>query len=155
MKTISRMLIAAVLCAAAGAAMAVTGTPPLPGSGPALQDGVWLNGIAGGQNRSYQYGIAGAGTSSQATATQLVGGVAMYQVDTVAANSGVALPSAIAGTEVSIYNASGTTVNVYPSIANNGVTGIQDTINAGTSTTIATHVVKTFRCAKTGIWSAQ
>ncbi len=130
------------------------GIPPLPGFG--LVDGNWLFGVANGQNANYQSGIVAAGTT-QATATQLAAGVTLLEIDTCPASAGVALPPAIQGTELSIYNNGAQTLTVYPSIANNQVLSpaAQDTINNGASVTIATHVVNYFTCAKNGIWSSK
>jgi hypothetical protein len=125
------------------------GIPPT--QGPQLIDGTWAAGIANGNNRSYQSGITAIG-SSQATALQLSGSVALIELDTVGASTGVALPQCLAGTTVRVYNASGTTVTIYPAIANNPNTAAQDTINAATSTTLATHVGASFNCAKDGNW---
>lgn len=128
------------------------GNIPLPGF--QMPDGDWLLGLSGGHNFTYQSGIAAAGTT-QATATQLPDRVAIIQVDTVGASSGVNLPAALQGTQLRIYNSTATTLTVYPQLANNPVTGAQDTINAGASTTIATHVATDFACAKNGVWSAR
>lgn len=130
------------------------GTPP--GTGPQLVDGVWLQGVSGGANQTYQYGITASGTSSQSAAFQLPGGINFFEVDTAAANSGVALPAAIAGTDVVIYNNTSTaTLVVYPQIANNPLTGAQDTINNTTSLTMAAHAPVAFFCAKNGVWGAK
>lgn len=144
-------LLAALLLAASPA-LAVTGTPPV--AGPALQDGNWLNGLASGQNMTYIYGLTATG-SAQASALQLTPGYAMYEVDTTASSTGVALPACVAGTELSIYNNGANTLTVYPSIANNGLTAAQDTINNTTSVTLATHVIEWFSCAKNGVWAAK
>lgn len=125
-----------------------------PGTGPQEVDGVWLNGLAAGLNGTYQSGVSAAGTT-QSGATQLVSGNSLIELDTVGGSSGVALPAALAGTEVSIYNNTSTTVTVYPQIANNAVTGTQDTINNTTSTTISGHAGAFFFCAKNGIWAAK
>lgn len=149
-----KKLLAAVaaLCLATSA-MAGTGTPPTPSNGMGLVDGSWLNGLAGGQNESYQYGIAAAGTT-QATATQLPAGIALIQVDS--GTGGFALPACLAGTELSVFNNSGATLTAYPSVKNNPVTGAQDTINSSTSmgslTTAASYF---FMCAKNGTWGAK
>lgn len=154
-KTICNMLVGAFIAATVGAAFAVVGTPPI--AGPALQDGVWLNGLAGGLNESYQAGIAAAGTT-QATATVIPSGIALVEIDTVPASSGAALPSAIAGTEIQIFNSTATTVKFYPSVANNPITGIQDTINGATSLTVTGvggGTVSALMCAKNGVWAAK
>ena len=127
-----------------------------PHSGFQTVDGDWLNAIAGGQNASFVSGITAAGTT-QATSTPLLPGNTLIEVDTAAASTGVSLPPAIAGTELSIYNNGANTLAVYPAIANNPITGIQDTINNGTSLSggMATHTSAYFFCAKNGIWAAK
>jgi hypothetical protein len=152
-KTILNMLAGAMIVAAVGAAFAV-GNPPV--NGYAVPDGVWLLGLAGGQNNSYQSGITAAGTT-QATATQLPSGIALIEADTVASSTGVNLPPCLPGTELSLYNNGAQTLTVYPAVANNPVTAAQDTINNGTSLTsgIATHVLQYFSCAKAGVWASK
>lgn len=142
--------IGAIVAAAIGNAFAVIGTPP--GTGPQLVDGTWLQALAASQNETYQYGFTAAGSSSQATALQLPTGIALMQIDTVASNTGVALPQAVAGTEFSIYNNGLQTLTVYPSITNNLLTGAQDKINNTTSITISAQGSGYFGCAKNGVW---
>lgn len=153
LKTICNMLVGAILSAAVGYAAAVTGTPPI--GGPGLVDGVWLNGLAGGTNYAFQSGITAAGTT-QATATQLAAGIYLYEVDTAASSTGVALPPCIAGTQNVLYNNGAQTLTIYPSIANNPVTAAQDTINNSTSlpSGLASHASIAFSCAKNGVWGA-
>lgn len=147
----------AALLLSTSLAFSATGTPPTPSNGPGLIDGTWLNGLAGGQNESYQSGIVAAGTT-QATATQLPASVAIIEVDTVPANSGVNLPPALQGTEFTVFNSTSTTLKFYPSVANNPVTNVQDTINGATSLTVtgaSGGTVSVFVCAKNGIWAAK
>ncbi len=125
-----------------------------PDPGFRLIDGTWLNGLAGGVNRTSQSGITAAGTT-QATATALAGQKQLISVDTVAASTGVNLPSCFAGTLIMLYNNGANTLTVYPAVANNSVTAAQDTINNGTSTTQTTHTSKIYFCAKNGVWAAQ
>ncbi len=134
------------------AALAVTGQAPV--NGYQTPDGTWLQGLAAGVNSTYQSGITAAGTT-QATCTTLPAGVTLIELDTVAASTGVCLPPALPGTELSIYNNGANTVTTYPAIANNPVTAAQDTINNGTSTTQTTHTSKYYYCAKAGVWAAQ
>jgi hypothetical protein len=122
-----------------------------PTNGPQLIDGTFVNGITQGSNQVYQSGLVAAG-SAQATALQLGNLIAVYEVDTTAASTGVALPAALAGSEISIYNNGANTLTVYPQIANNATTGSQDTINNASSVTLATHVGATYKCAKNGVW---
>lgn len=155
LKKLAGVVLGAVLCAAASSAFALTGN--IPNNGFGLADGQWLNGMAGGTNRTYQSGIAAAGTT-QATATQLQSGIALFEVDTVGASSGVALPACVAGTEVKVYNSTATTLTYYPAIANNTLTGAQDTINGGTSkavTSASGGTLTIFTCAKNGAWGAR
>ena len=139
--------------------MAIYGTPPFPG--PQLIDGTFIGGgptapggVAGGQNIASISGLTAAGTT-QATALAIPSGYKLVEMDTVASSTGVNLPQAFAGTEVSIYNNGAQTLTVYPAVPNNPNTAAQDTINNGTSTTQTTHTAKTYRCAKDGVWSAQ
>lgn len=132
-------------------AHAAIGTAPNGGMG--LTDAAWLNGLAGGQNYTYQSGISAAGTT-QATATQLPAGIELIEVDTVGASSGVALPPCVAGTQITVYNASATTLTIYPAIANNALTSAQDTINNATSLSLNAHTGTSPACAKNGTWGA-
>lgn len=154
LKTALNMLAGALIAASVGTAYAVIGTPP--GTGPELADGAWLNGLAAGHNRTYQYGLAAAGTT-QATSTQLPTRTQLLQIDTTGANSGVALPPALKGVMLSLYNNGASTLTVYPSIANNPVTAAQDTINNGTSFSggVATHVALNCFAAKDGVWACK
>jgi hypothetical protein len=127
------------------------GTPP--GTGFQLVDGIWLTGLAGGQNETYQSGLAAAG-STQATATQIPSGIGIVEIDS--GTGGVALPSAFPGMEITLYNNSGSGLTLYPNVQNNPITGAQDTINNGT--TIASGVfingyVAFLMCAKAGKWA--
>jgi hypothetical protein len=153
-KTLRDMTFGALICAAVGAAVAAVGTSPPPNSGPALQDGTWLNGLAGGQNFAYQYGFTAAGTT-QATALQLPAGIYLMEIDTAASSSGVALPPCLQGTALMLYNNGANTLTVYPSIANNPVTAAQDTIDNSTSASVATHVSEILFCAKNGVWASK
>lgn len=148
-------LAGAAIAASVGSAIAAYGWGEQPGTGPQLVDGRWLNALSGGVNRAYQYGITAAGSSSQTAAFQLPALIQLFSVDTVTANSGVALPPCLQGTEIELYNSSGTNVLVYPSIANNPVTAAQDTINNATSVTVNSHTSEIFFCPKNGIWGAK
>lgn len=125
-----------------------------PGAGFQVVDGVWLAAVAAGQNATFINGLVATG-SNQAGSLQLLPGNTLIEVDTTASGTGVALPPAVQGTELSIYNNGANTLTVYPAIANNALTGSQDTINNGTSTTAATHTSLYFFCAKNGIWAAK
>ncbi len=153
-KTIRDMLLGAVVAASVGAAMATIGNVPI--NGFQAIDGTWLLGLAGGTNYTYQSGITAAGTT-QATATQLNAGIAMFSIDTVAASTGVALPQCVAGTQLDIRNAGANTLSIYGSAIANSLTAANDTINGtagSTAYTILTQTNATFFCAKNGAWSA-
>jgi hypothetical protein len=150
-RTLRDMLLGAFVCAAIGAAVAAVGTPP--GTGPGLVDGAWLNGLAGGQNYTYQSGISAAGTT-QATGTQLPTNIYLIEIDTVASSTGVNLPPCIPGTQIQIYNNGANTLTIYPAVANNPITAAQDTINNTTSITLNSHVATSPACAKAGVWYA-
>lgn len=150
-KTIRDMLLGALLVAAIGHASALTGNPPQ--NGPGLVDGTWLNGLANGQNYSYQSGITAAGTT-QATATQLPAAIYMLEADTVAGSTGVNAPPALPGTQFILYNNGSNTLTIYPAVANNPTTAAQDTINNATSITLTAHTSIAFACAKAGVWNA-
>jgi hypothetical protein len=153
-KTIRDMLIGALVAAAVGSAFAVVGTPPLPGSNFAIPDSIWLNGLAGGQNSTYQYAITATGTT-QATASQLPSGFKLMQVDTVPSSSGVQLPPCFQGTEFGLYNNGANTLTVYPDLTNNPITSAQDTIDNTTSASVSSHTAELFFCAKNGVWAAK
>jgi len=131
------------------------GNPPLAGMEEGLVDANWLRGLAAQQNSTFQSGITASG-STQAGAFQLPSGVALFEIDTATSAQGVALPPAIAGTEITIYNNTAqTNLVVYPSIVNNFLTGAQDTINNTTSLAFsAARQVMSIVCAKTGVWAA-
>lgn len=153
LKTIAGFICGAIIAAAISAIAAVGVAPQ---GGYVLVDSAWLNGLSAGQNNTYQYGFTAAGTT-QATALQLPSGIYMMEVDTAASSTGVALPPCFQGTETSIYNNGAQTLTVYPSIANNPITAVQDTINNGTSLSggIASHSISWFSCAKNGVWAGK
>lgn len=135
-------------------ASAVTGTAPMVGGGYALVDQNWLNGLANGVNSSFQSGITAAGTT-QATCTALPSSVTLLEIDTTPASSGVCLPSAQPGVDISIYNNGANTLTVFPAVANNLATSAQDTINNGTSVVVSSHAAEFFFSAKVGVWAAK
>lgn len=118
-----------------------------------LHGGVGLTALANSTGLAFQSGVVAAG-STQAGATQLAN-FSMIEIDTVAASAGVALPAAIAGTTIDMYNNGANTLTVYPLIANNPLTAAQDTINNGVSTTINSHAAGYFFCAKNGVWCSK
>ena len=155
-KVATGAFIVGAVVAASISASATVGIPPNPANGPSLVDGTWLNGLAGGLNNSYQYGLTGAGTN-QATATQFPSGYELLEADTVAGSTGFALPFAYQGTEIYFYNNGANTATIYPNVTNNPSLSpaAQDTINNGTSITVASHTGELFFCAKNGVWFAK
>lgn len=126
------------------------GIAPTKGSGPGLQDGNWLNGLASGQNLSYQNGITAHSGGTKAAAFQLPAGVALFQIDTVAAGGdSVLLPAAVAGTEINVFNNGANTLDIYgrgTDTINKVATATAYLLDAGTSAN--------FFCAKNGAWGA-
>jgi hypothetical protein len=154
-KTICGFVLGAIVAASIGAVMAATGQTPVPGF--QTPDGTWLLGIAGGQNFTYQYGITAHAGGTQAACTNLVPGIYLYEVDTVATTGdSVCLPFAIAGTNFSLRNAGTGTLDIYGQPNNNLATGAADTINgtAGSSAyTITNNTNVECFAAKSGVWS--
>lgn len=145
----------ALIASAISGAMALSGRAPPANGGFRLMDSAYVLGLGQGVNNTFTNGIIAAGTT-QATATQLLPNLALIEVDTAAASTGVALPPCIAGTVTQVYNNGAQTLTIYPAIINNPITGIQDTINNGTTLSggLTTHTQISFACAKNGIWGA-
>ena len=113
-----------------------------------------MNALLAGTGNAFQNGLVAAG-STQATALQL-STAAMYDIDTVAGSTGVALPAALPGTTIDIYNNGSNTLTVYPIINGNAANAnAQDTINNTTSASINSHAAGYFFCAKIGIWCSK
>ncbi|HEX5508923.1 MAG TPA: hypothetical protein VFX37_10510 [Pseudolabrys sp.] len=126
------------------------GTAPPKNSRQALQDGLWLRGLANGQNRSAQSNITAAAGGTKAAAFQLPAAVSFIEVTTVAsAADSVLAPQAKAGTEFCIYNAGANTLDIY----GRGT----DTINGAATATayaLGTGVSARFFCVVDGAWAA-
>lgn len=123
-----------------------------PTNGFAPVDGQWLLGSAGGHNLLFQNGLTAVGTN-QATSLQLADRIAVLEVDTSTASTGVALPPALAGVNIFVINNTANNITVFPSIANNPLTAAQDTFNnAATSFTLNAHSGTGFTCGKNGLW---
>lgn len=149
---LSRKLALAIL-ALVGCASGALATGPLQNGSYATIDQGWLYDLSGGRNRTYQSGVAAAG-SGQSTATQLSGAVALVMIES--GTGGFNLPTCKAGTTLWVYNKSGATLTAYPTVANNPVTGAQDTINGATSKSSLTDATPYFfGCAKDGAWFAK
>lgn len=150
-------LIAALVIAAFTGLYAVAGTVGTPpGTGFALQDGNWLNGLAGGQNHTFTNGLTAHAGGTQAAGLQLPANTFLIEIDTVATTSdSVLLPFCIAPQVMIIINSGANTMNVYASPNTNAATATTDTIDGNsnaTAFTIATKVTNLFKCAKSGNW---
>lgn len=149
---LSRKLALAIL-ALVGCASGVHAGGPLQNGSYATIDQGWLYGLASGNNLTTMAGVAAAG-SNQATATQLTPNVALYMIES--GTGGFNLPACIAGTSLWVYNKSGATLTAYPAVANNPVTGAQDTINGATSVgSFSTATATFYGCPKNGAWFAK
>jgi hypothetical protein len=126
------------------------GIAPPVGSGPALQDGQWLNALAAGQNRNFQNKLVAAAGGTKAAAIQLAAGVAMFGFATVAnAGDSALLPAAVAGTIICVRNAGAQTLDLY----GKGTDVINGTATA-TAYTLTADQAAIFFCVVTGHWSA-
>lgn len=155
LKTIFNMLVGAFVAASITAAIAVVGQ--VPGSGPQLIDGQWLNFLSAGQNQLFQNGITAHSGGTQAACLILNNASWLYEVDTVAAgNDSICLPYAQAGSTLSIRNAGANVLNFFPQNTNNPATAAADTINGQTNTTtfvLTNNWVTDCFSAKNGNWS--
>lgn len=139
---------------AAVSAWAVTGKAPPANGGFRMMDSAFILGISQNINNTFTNGLTGAGTT-QATATVIPPSMSLVEFDTVASSTGFSLPFALPGVVIDIYNNGAQTATIYPSVANNPVSAAQDTINNGTSATLATHVQLHCMSAKAGVWGCQ
>ena len=132
------------------------GQAPLKSGEEQLVDGRWLLGLAGGENFSYALGVTATGTT-QSGAAQLPSNALLVDVDASTASTGlgVALPFAVPGTALLLYNNTANNISVYPNAVNNPKTAAQDTINNTTSVTVNAHTSEIFFCAKVGVWGAK
>jgi hypothetical protein len=133
------------------------GTPTTVG--PWLGDnniniGQLWNAYTTSQGLSYHAAISASQTSGQANCTQLDNS-ALQQVSVSAAAGYICLPTAFAGRDVMISNATGQTINLYTS-AVSFTPGTQDTINGTVGTTAYTSLTtnKNVECfsAANGAW---
>lgn len=126
-------------------------------SGFALQDSPFVNGIAAGQNAASQVITAFAG-GGQAGAKGISPNALLVEIGTVAtAGDSVALPFAVKGTWMVVFNASANSANMYGRVPVNKLTGVIDTINGTAGSTayaIAGGVSVLFFCPANGIWAA-
>lgn len=157
LKTALNMLLGAAICAMVSAAFAVVGTAPVANSGFGLADANWLAGLAGGQNQSFQSGITAKAGGTQTTCTNIVPGIYLNQVDTVASgNDSICLPFAVAGTNVQIRNNGAQTMAIFAQSGTNTLTASTDTINNASNSSSYTVVAQNSAdcfVAKNGAWA--
>lgn len=126
-------------------------------AGLALQDSQFVNGIAQGLNASSQSLTAFAG-GGQASAKGISPNAMLVQIGTVAtAGDSVALPFAVKGTWMVVFNASANSANIFGRVPVNKLTGVIDVINGvagSTAYAIAGGVSVLFFCPANGIWAA-
>ena len=126
------------------------GTAPAQNSRQALQDGIWLRGIANGQNRSYVTNLTAHAGGTKAAALQLPAAVSFIEVTTVATDAdSVLAPQASKGSMFALFNAGAHTLDVYA----RGT----DTINllaTATAYALTTGQTALFFCATDGSWAA-
>lgn len=154
-RTLSAFVCGALISAAVGTAFALTGQTPVNGFGAV--DGTWLNGLAGGTNYTYQYGITAHAGGGQSGALVLPALMNMIEVDTVATTGdSVALPYAIQGTNFYLRNAGGATLDIYANPGTNLATGSTDTINGSSNSSayaVSNNTNAVCFAAKNGVWS--
>lgn len=139
------------------------GRAPQNGQGIGMPDFNWLLGLAGGDNHLVANATAFAG-GGQASATQIGGinaqGYQPMLVCLTTVESGgdsCALPQAVAGKVLCVYNSTATSANLYASPSTNRATDTTDTINGGANGdayALASHKAALFFCPKDGIWAA-
>jgi hypothetical protein len=152
-KLFAAIAIVALVCSSM-IAYAVTGRSPPANGGFRMMDSAYVLGIAQSINHTFTNGITATGTT-QATATVIASGFALVEIDTVAASTGINLPPALPGIMIHFYNNGANTLTLYPAVANNPISAAQDTINNGTSTTLATHTALSCFSAKAGVWGCR
>lgn len=121
-----------------------------PNNGFGMPDGLWLNGLANGTNRSFANGIVAHAGGGKDDAFQIPASKSMVSIDTVAtAGDSLLLPQAVAGTWLMVRNAGVESANLYGKDTNqiNGAA----TANAYA---LASNVSALFFCAVDGQWSA-
>src|SRR5262249_32276743 len=130
------------------------GTPPTTSTG--LQDGNWLLGLAGGQNRLFTNSLTAKAGGGQTGATVIPANMEMVQFDTVASSGDSAgLPFCQASVLLFIINNGANSMNVFANASNNPLTAALDTIDGNSNSTalaIASKTKSTLICAKNGTW---
>lgn len=126
-------------------------------AGLALPDTQFINGIASGQNGTSQVITAFAG-GGQGGAKGISPAALLVEIGTVVTNGdSVALPFAVKGTYMIVFNASAQSANVFGRVPVNKLTGVIDTINGvagSTAYAIAGGVSVLFFSPANGIWAA-
>lgn len=126
------------------------GTPPTRGQRQSLVDGVWLLGLANGQNRSFANGLVAHAGGTKDAALQIPAAAGLVQFDTCATNGDSALlPAAVAGTLVLVANSGAASLSLY----GKGTDTINDAATAN-AYSLATNKNALFFCAKDGQWNS-
>ncbi len=137
------------------------GRAPAPGTGKQIVDADWLLGLAGGDNANCQTVSAltaatqaGAPVVGQATGSPPVE-AALINVSASVNTGSLQLPQAVHGREISVYNNTANTINIYANALTNVATGTKDTINGNPNATanqILTQATAYYFCPVDGAW---
>ena len=138
------------------------GRAPQAGTGKGLIDADWLLGIAGGDNTNCHTVAASVGaTQAGAPVVGATGGTPPTEAALIYVNSSVAtgslqLPQASPGREISVYNGTANTINIYANTSQNRANAnALDTINGNTNATanqIAPNATAYYFCPVVGVW---
>ena|ERR1700755_1890744 len=130
----------------------------MPTRGLELIDGQYVNGIANGNNATFQTLTAKAG-GTQAAATPISATAAMVNVSVTATNGdSVVLNFAVAGRQILLVNSGAATLSVYGQVSGNKANGnVVDKINGTVGSTaypVTTGQSVKFFCPTNGLWYA-
>ena len=134
------------------------GVVPTSGGGPALLDQTYVLGVAQDRNNTYQNGVTAHAGGTQAAAYQIVPGAALFEVDTAGAGGtdSIKLYAAVPGHQISIFNNTAYTIDIYAYDGYSNGVSAGDKINNSSNATayaLTTYQSATFFCAKAGIWA--
>ena len=123
--------------------------------GFALQDSDYVNGIAEGQNGTFQTLTALAGGTQSNLAPVIKPDTLIAAITIVATgNDSVTLPFATAGKVLYVQNNTANSARLYVPLAVNKITGIADVINNAAAFFDVTSE-STFVCGVNGFWGAR
>jgi hypothetical protein len=121
-----------------------SGTPQPFQAGPRLIDGSDLNKQMAQDQASYADGITAFAGGGQTNAFQLANGLSRISV-CVSGNDSVKLPSAVPGSQCTVFNDGAAAARVYPLLST-------DTIDGGAFATITNGNRGYFGCTLAGTW---